>query len=524
MIIPIRDVGKIGLVTDQPYEEIPLNAWTRGQNVRFRDGAVEKFSGHSEVYTGASIAPYWLLPVNTGATNFWLYGGQTAVGATDGATHADISRAVGGAYGTSLDIGWTGTVIEGIPVINNGVDVPQMWNTPGLLTKLTALTGWNAAWSARSMRSFKRYLMALDITKTGTRYPFMVKWSDSAPAGGVPLSWDETNPTLDAGEFDLPADGGYVIDALPIRDSLMLYKEYQSWLVQYVGGNDIFTFRKVFDSIGMLTRRSAIEFFNGQHLVFTGDDIVRHDSQQAQSLLDTKAKALISGIVDSTFYVRSYITLNYPKREVWVCVPELGHSTPSLAIVWNWVENTIGVRQLPDAAFIQHGIVNPISASELWSGAVGGWDTDTPAWGDKSFDPTKRSLLMAIPGQLKFMQGDTTDQFDGSNIDAFVERVGIGFPIEQDGPPDFETIKQLNGIWPRISGTAGAVITVYVGTQDTIDGPITWGPGRPFTIGQSVYVDCTVTARLHALRFESTGNVNWRLRNYDVDVVPVGKY
>lgn len=519
MIIPVESVGQHGILspTDLPPRNIPLNAWTSGRNVRFREGVVEKFTGHSEVYAAPVWAPIWLLPVASAGNFFWIYAGQTKVGATAAGSHADITRLTGGDYGFDPEIGWTGTVMEGIPVINNGVDVPQMW-TPSLSNDLVALTGWNALWRARAMRSLKRFLVALDITKSGVRNPYMIKWSHQAPAGGVPTTWDEADATLDAGEWDLPADGGWIIDAFPIRDSLMIYKEYESWLMQYVGGIDIFRFNKQFSSFGAITRRCATEFFNGKHLVFTGDDIVLHDSQQARSVADFKTRKLLASLVDAANFSRSFVVPDFRAKEVWICFPEVGNTWPNKALVWNWLHDNWGVRDLPAAAFIAPGVVNPTDSTDPWSGAVGSWDTDTIAWGDRVYRPTQREMLYALPEVTKLMIGDSTQQFDGANFTAYVEREGLGFPLKVDLPPDFESKKFLQGLWPRISGTQGGVVNVYIGTQERIGGAITWSPPRGFVIGTSKFVDCRLNSRLHALRFESTDDITWKLEGYSVDV------
>ena len=529
MIIPVRNVGAIGLAPDVPYEKLPLNAWTDAKNVRFVENGAEKFTGHSEVLASPLWAPYWLMPVNTGATAYWLYAGLTKVGATDQATHADITRTVGGDYGATADKGWTGAMIEGIPVITNGIDVPQMWNPPALATPLAALTAWPATYTCESIRALKRYLVAFNITKGGVNHPYMVKWSDQAPSNDVPASWDETDATIDAGEYTLTADGGVLVDAAPIRDLLMVYTETASWLMQYVGGIDIFRLTRQFSSFGMLTKRSAIEFFNGKHIVFTGDDVIMHDSQQAKSLMDQRAKSLLRGLIDSTYFKRTFVVANYPAKEVWVCVPEIGQSLPSKALVWNWITDLWGVRELPSAAFIAAGVVNPIDSGELWSGASGDWESDTIQWGDRSFVPTERALLMAAPNATKLYLADNTRQFDGVNMTAILERRDIGWPLKDDGPPDFSTRKLLRGIWPRISGTQGGRLTFYFGVRDNAnpDTPITWSTGCEYIIGTTEFVDTLglgIEGRLHSIKIESDTNIRWKLTDYDADVVPTGKY
>ena len=522
MIHNINGVGQYGVLPDLPFTELPLNAWTRVQNVRFRDGVVEKFTGHNEVYPSAVCAPYWLLqvPRSTPGTYFWLYAGLTAVGAYDGSSHADITRAAG-AYNADSIQSWTGTIIEGVPVITNGVDVPQMWNTPALATDLIALSAFPASTTCNVMRSLKRYLVAMDVTKsTGTRYPNLVKWSDVAPTGGVPTSWDETDETKDAGEYSLPSDGGYIQDMVPLRDNGIIYKTLNTWKMNYVAGSAIFDFVKVFDSIGSIGPRCAIEFFSGKHVVYSGDDIVLHDGVQAQSLLDKKAKSLLRGVVSEGRFNVAFVTVDYEAKEVWTCFVEAGYLQPSKAIVWNWLFDTISLRELPSAAFIASGIVSV--PTDLWSSSSSAWSADTGAWADGQVNPNERKMLMAVPAETKLYQLDNTQQFDGTDMTCFAERTGIGFPLKKDSPPDFTTEKLFRGIWPRITGTAGGVVSIYVGTQDVIDGTVTWLDPLQYTIGTSDFLDFLASGRLLALRFESASNISWKLSGYDADVVAMG--
>lgn len=525
MSFPVRDLGKIGILTDGGKETYPLNAWTAGRNIRFIDNAVEKFKGHTEVYSGTLWAPWWLLPVPYGTTFFWLYASDTKVGGTDGLTHADLTRAAGD-YTTDLNVGWTGTLIEGIPVISNGADVPQMWNTPLLATKLAALTAWPATYTARAMRSLKRYLVGLGITKGAVSYPHMIKWSHQAPTGGVPTSWDETDVTLDAGEWTLPSEGGILVDGFALRDDLILYKENQTWKMQYVAGLDIFRFTKIFESFGALSRRCAAEFFAGKQLVFTGDDLVVHDGVQAESVLRERSRQLITDTIDSTYYQRSFLVVNYAKFEVWVCFPETGQNKCTKALVWNWKTGAIGLRDMPNAGFAAAGVVSPIAVTDTWGGAVGDWSTDTSAWGDRSYDPTKRSILIAGTADTKLYQAEQTQQNNGSNMSCYVERDSLGFPLKADAPPDFSRMKQINNIWPYLKGTAGGVVNFYLGRQSEINGAITYSAAKPFVIGTTKFLDCSdvPASPLHALKFESNSDVEWKLDGYEIEVVDRGMF
>ena len=523
MRVPIPGIGKIGVVKDIPVEELSLGAWTSAKNVRFHDGAARKQNGYAQVLGTPLMAPYQLFPVATSSTFFWVYCGLAKVAATDQTSHADITRTTGGDYSTDANVGWTGVDMEGILVLNNGGDVPQQW-TPGLANDLTALTAWPSTYVAGAMRALKRYLVALNITKSGTNYPYMLKWSHAAPAGGVPTSWDHTDDTVDAAEFDLPAGGGFLVDAHSLRDGLAVYKEYETWLMQYVGGLDVFRLTRAFSSFGCFNKRCAAEFFSGKQLVFTGDDLVLHDGYQAQSVLESRGRDLIRGQVDTTHYRKSFLAINPVFKEVLVCFPEIGNTQPNKALVWDWVNQTIGLRDLPGAGHIEAGVVSAVDSTELWSGAVGDWSTDPAAWGDREFDPAQRALLMSDPVNTKLYLLDSTNKQDGSNMTAYVERINMGFPLKAEEPPDYETRKLVTGLWPRITGTAGGQVRVYLGSQEVVDGPVSWEAPETFTIGTSDFVDIQAEGRLHAIRFESDSDIEWKLHGYDVDVVSVGEH
>lgn len=528
MIIPVENVGQYGLVTDLPYDKIPLNAWTSGKNVRFRGGAVEKFFGYTEVFGQPLVAPKWLLHSSLTGSPLWLYAGNNEVGATDGATHALITRA-GVAYSVLPGVNWSGGVLEGIAYINNGVDVPQMWNKPALSQKLEDLVNWPAGVTARTLRTFKRYLIALDVTKAGVRFPTMIKWSSQAPTGLPPASWATDDETIDAGEYNLPSEeGGILIDSVPLRDVHMLYRESQVWQMAYVGigagDAPIFRFNRLFEHIGVFSRDCVAEFFSGRHIVFTGDDIVLNEGQTARSIVSERYRKAIN--IDLTNYDKSFVTVDYNNTEVLVCFPESGMTWPNKAIVWNWVTDTFGIRELPNAGRIAAGIVVEGLVSNTWNTQVGVWDSYTSTWGTRRSDPTKRRLLMASLVDNKLYALGLTQRAGAADMHSFVERTDLGFPLRTGQPPDYTRVKQVLSLWPRITGSQGESVNVFLGTQQHSGGPVTWGSARAYTIGSNAMLDFSDSeaGRLHAVRVESEGNLSWKLSGYDVDVIDRGSF
>lgn len=525
-IIPIRNFGGI-VKDDRPYE-LPPNVFSAGHNVRFKDGNIEKFGGHAQVLGTPSVAPYFALPVTTQTASYWLYAGLAKVYATDGSTHYNLTRQTGAVdvdYSATADLGWNGGILNSIQILNNGVDEPQMWNPISTAQRLQALSNWPASTTARVIRPFKYWLIALDVTKSGTRYQHLVKWSSAAEPGLVPATWDQADTTKDAGETPLASTAGFLVDCQPLGDVNFIYKEDSIHGMQWIGGNDVFRFWQTPIPYGMLTRRCAKEF-NGKHLVLAHGDLIVHDGINHESIIDGRWKKWLFNTIDHTNYARSFITPNIPKSEMWICFPSSGSAACNMALVWNYKDNSFGMRELPGAAHIGYGVIDP-SENQTWDADSEVWDVDMQAWDYRNYNPTQNSLLIASPTNTKLYQADNTEQFDGVSMLSYVERQGLalaGMDRQGNITVDLESIKFVRAIWPHISATNGTQVDVYVGSQMRIGDPVSWSGPFTFTVGTDYKIDCRVTGRLIAVKFQANCDCAWTLDGFDVDVDLRGRY
>ena len=521
--IPIHNVGSMGIIKDVPAHLLPPEAWSDGQNVRFKNNNVVKFTGHQDVFGTPTVVPYWAMAAGDAVNAFWLYTSLTKVYGTDGTTHADLTRAAGGDYSTTGDQLWSGGILGGIPVISNGVDDPQSWDAVGLGQKLVDLPNWPASTICRVIRPFKNYLIALNVTKSGTSSPHMVKWSHPAAAGAVPSTWDEADATKDAGENELSdAQAGVILDGMGLRDTFIIYKERSTWGMQPIVGNLIFRFFPIFTQQGILAPGCAVEYADGKHFVLSGEDIFIHNGQQMQSVLDKKWRTFLNNTLDQTNYTRSFVVLNPLEHEVWACIPQTGDDYPTLALVWNYIDNQIGVRELPGG--ISHIALGAIPGSEsvVWDSDSEVWDDDASVWDEQTFRGFQARLLQSNKNSTALQQLDSTNQFDGSNITSFIQRDGLAVVgVDRQGNPkaDFEIRKLVKRLWPKLTG---GPVNVRVGTQESLDGTITWQATQAFDPATQKYLDVMANGRLISVRFESNTNVGWGLQGYDLEVEPLG--
>jgi hypothetical protein len=508
----ISQVGQYGVNRDLSQHELPINVWTNANNIRFVDGMAAQAAGYKDLYPSPAVTPYHVLPVDVLGVRTWIYAGANKIYTViNGAVHTNITRQT-----TGVDVnynavknGWTSSVLGGIPILNNNADAPQQWLLTG---KCTALTNWPAATTAKAMRTYKNSLIALNITKSGTNYPYMVKWSHSAQAGTIPSTWDITDATKDAGEYDLSEGFDVVVDGLPLRDSFIIYKQSSIWRMDYTGGVLVYKFQKIVSNQGMMARNCAVEV-NGQHFVFSNSDCIVHNGQTSTSVLDKQTRRDLFMQIDSTRADQCFVFVDYNYNEVFACYPSLGSTTCNRAMVWNFVDKTVSLRDLPS---LNHAATGPVDDTTIrtWNTYVGTWNAQVSPWDSSSASLNRTLTVMASDlTKLYLLDGDATNA--GIAVVSFLERKGLSF-----GSP--ESKKLIRSVRPRIYGSGN--VNVSIGYGDTPYAEPIYNAPVLFTIGTTVSVDSICTGRYLAVKFSSGTSNNWRLDSYDIDVQIAGAW
>lgn len=511
MLVTLDNLGEWGVLRDGLPHELPDNAWSDGRNVRFREGYAEKFTGEVEAYGASTIDPYHVCPLVSGTSRLWIEAGLNQIySVNSSAVHTNITRASGGNYSATADRGWTSTVLGGIAILNNGIDVPQAWGGTGLCVDLA---NWPSTLRARSIRAFRNFLIAMNVTKSGTNFPHMLKWSHGADPGTVPASWDETDATRDAGEGDLSDTPTHLVDGLVLGDMFIAYKEGSYYALEDVGGYQVLRARLVSPDMGMLTQNCAAAFPNG-HCVLGQNDVYVHSGGPPETILTARARRWLFSQMDSQNYRRAFVVGNPLSTEVWVCFPSIGSDTCDLALVWNWKANSLAIRELAD---VKHGATGVVDAdlANSWETLTETWETDSGPWNQSAVSDAATRLVMA--GQSELLMADSGAAFGGSAPTAYVERTGLSL-----GQP--QRVKLLRGVRPIIEGATGSIINVRIGAAMTPNATPTWSTAVPFNIGTDIQVDSFAKGRYLAIRFESNTSINWRMKRLDLDVELAGGY
>lgn len=500
-----------GILTDPNPSDLPLDAWTFGNNVKFRNGKTSKVDGHTEVFPTLLEAPLQVLPFLSDNTPFWISAGANKIYLTEGATWQDFSRLAGGAYSASIDQSWTGGFLSGVSILNNEVDIPQSL-LPGA-DNYTDLPNWPATHRAKVMRPFKNYLVALNLTVSSVMQPTVVKWSSPADPGNVPSTWDPADPTNDAGETSLSDTSGAIVDGRKLRDAFIIYKDDSVYSMRYIGGVFVFQFQQLFDDVGMLGVNCVAEF-DGKHFVIGKGDVYVHNGVQKASVIDGKMKDFLFNAIKADEQRNTFVVADYSNTEMWICFPSSTGAAVSgycdKAMIWNWKEDKWSLRDIPNIVSANIGIVDP-QEDDSWDADLDPWETDVSAWGSQTYNPSRMKILMASNVDSKLYVVGESSTFAGASFTSRLEKSDLYFG-------DDNKIKVISSITPHVTGTGTGV--VYLGASMKQDSPVEWFGPFTFDIASTYKIDCRILGRFVGVRFQFDSSGPWALNGYTLEFTP----
>ena len=530
-LIPVNNVGEVGIVKDINPWELPPNVWSDGNNVRAEHGAITKSPGYAEVMATCPIVPLYITNLNTAADNYWIVAGTAAIHVYKDSndTWYNITRS-SGAYNATAEENWTSTVLGGILVMANGYDDPQFWaltnGEPSTSTLMADLSNWPADRECYSMRAFRSFLVALNINDSSgasdVGYPRLVKWSTEAATQTVPSSWDETSATVDAGEYELADTRGAILDGLPLRDTFMIYKDDSIYSMTYVGTPFIFAFRQLSPSVGALTKNCVAEF-DGGHFFFGNGDIYINDGQKVTSILPHKIRDYVFDFIDGDQYKKSFVVADYGNTEMWACFPTAENTSNQCnkAVVWNWTNKAFTLRDIPNLSHIGYGSIADPNSFTTWAAATGiTWSAALGAW-SQTWSTVENVLVMAGLTDTKIYRNASGNQEDTTDMTSYIERTGMSMGAQ--GQEDRTSVKRIKAIWPRMEVSGANTVNVYVGTQMSTEEGVTWTSAYTFNPDSQSKVSCRASGKLYGVKFESTGDFDWRLDGYDIELDDAGR-
>jgi hypothetical protein len=535
---PVRRLGSSGIVTDAfPSDLENVGTFTAGVNVRFKNGRVSR-GPVCRTIAALPHSPGHVLAIPPGASGF----DEIITVAHDFST---IYRLNGALFDDLTPIGHTGagegevitsTFLGGVSYLNTEGHVP-LYKSPGDSTYLD-LTNWESGDRCKVLRAYKDQLIALGVTKAGAFYPTMVKWSDFATFGAPPGSWDPTSTTNSAGENIVNEMKHEIIDGMSLRDSFILYCSGSVWMMDYIGGNDIFGFRKLFDDVGIINPNCVAQV-GGLHYVFDRNDIYVHDGISPRSLSDSRVQEFIFDALDFRLVNFCFVQHDAKLTEVRFCYPSgdrlVGFQNPTTGC------NRMAVYNYGNDTWTFYDVPNIIGATKAAIISGDAWESDPDIsfdgagglWMSTEGDEDRHTMIV---GRADAAQGLTADRIYGFDLitggrlplpiepetikPAQVERYGIDLDIMGKNLTQY---MNLQAVWPQLTATEPADCTWQFGASDIGGVEPLWSDPVSFDPTAETKIDINEAGKYLGWRFQCAGLGDFQLSGFDVQLIVRGR-
>lgn len=493
-----------GLAFDTPPSEVGPDFYTEATNVEFRNGFAQRIGGERAAYTQNTVNPVFHLlnvraPGGVSESNFWLVFGEDEVQALETSNIDDISGSALSAVIYPWQ--WSSTLLNNIPCFTNGLDAPRYW-AGDAGTPSADLPVWPVGTICKSIAAFKFHLFALDIDGPSGHFESQIMWSDAAPAGTVPSTWTAA-ATNEAGDAILADTPGPCMCALPLQDTLLIFKRSSTYGVNYVGPPHIFDVKLLDGARGALTRH-AVADIGGKIFVVADGDVLLTDGINWQSVAQGRVKDYLFSQLSQASYENLYVVFHRAKNEVWLCYPIAGEAYCSEAIVYNVASDAWGVRSLIENTYAAVGIVNDLAIDESWDADSEAWDDDGSYWNSANFSLATEQLLTSENSVTLTLIDDET----ATAINATV----IRNDLSMNEPERFKFVKRVHVRTSSVPGT----LYVSVGARNVVTDAITWSTEQTLTPPAS-FINVLIMGKFISVRVRSEDEEVWVLSGLDLE-------
>lgn len=536
--IPLRELGKIGVITDLNPVDLPPNALSDARNVRFARGRISNAAVWREAIASPSGGtPVFLFSAEK-ANDFDILGYITKDGKAYHVNNGTVTDVTPPAYTPANSTATRSfCALQGVYYTNQEDRVP--WYFSSGSTDYANLPNWNTNDRCKVLRSYKDFLVALNVTKNGSSFPNMVKWSNIALYDAVPDSWDPSDTTKSAGENLLGEVQTAILDGMALRNSFIIYAMDQAWTMEYTAGPDVFQFFKLFGDRGIVSTNCVAEV-DGVHFVFDKNDIYIHDGvSPPKSIVANKVQNRIFRNIDLTKSDAFFVYHDKPAGELWFCYNSLlgdlkwkGEDCPycNVAAVFNYNEDTWTFHDLPNLtgmAFIswQTGETYADVASLTY-------DTVSSAYSDfisntiKSTFATSVSATGITTTRLLNMDNGLAVSLPFPSVTElavtpFAQRIGMDL---DEIVPELRNYKNYRAIYPQVLvEDASAPLSFKFGGTDMPQQALEWDTLQSFEGTTDYKVDTRARGRYLAWYFEGVNNNSYSLSGFDLDMVALSR-
>lgn len=553
----LKNFGVGGLASD-PFEEnaSPLQ-WTRLSSVDFVAGDITSPGQDILMTSSCPITTKWMFAYTVDTIDYLFVSDGFEVWSTSG-----------GQWTLMID-GWHGGLVTyavflGSLVVNSHTDGPYYWNRNQTTTvdvwgtsttdpivnlawqnqpltetwgsssfeEFPSLPGWFAGATCLQMVAYKNFLVALavnDPARSNDIEPYLICWSDAAPAGGVPGEWDPL-PTNLAGDTLAQDTPGSISAGEVMRDDLNIYKtDGQVYRLTYVGGTLVMQLQRLYQGFGV-DYPGAVANCAGLHYLTTRSGLMVFDGQTMHEMDFARVQERVRSIFRTAEGEVTY-TCAYPGlKQIWTAYRVTGDVPYAGILKYDISQNCFTNHEYSGdnlTSMCPGRLGSSFSGeSDTWIGGADiDWNAvieDDPAdlWNKGTTIPLQDTMFLAVGGGViaRYDPRGVPTRYDGSSKNSKMTRYGIRLG-------DNTNRVLIRGIYPLAEGTGLLKFTVgksWSPWQFESPTAVQWGDQRSFTPGVDRFLPMRVIGDSFALEVTSDDGNSWSIGGIGVEYEPLG--
>ncbi len=509
---------EIGFAWDQPEHELPSGMFSDGENVTLIEHRYRRYGGFRADIPLANARA--LFEIQVSGNDYLVRVTSTAIEISgDLQAWTDVTPA--GGIQDSAE--WLLTQLGDWLFISHIGEQPYVYKING--TRFEAFTNWPANETCAKIVAFQNILVAVGVRRTGTVVSGLVKWSDSLGDQSTieSVEWS-ASPTNLAGEYTIATADGPILDALVLRNSLMLYLDRSVWRQDLTsttldGIRQVFAFRPVFETQGILRARCVVEYA-GRHYVTGKDDIYVTDGNTKQTIgHDRVTKRFFARLGAKGFAFMHHVPQT---QEIYLMYARADHDYASSGLVYSYLYDAWTPLELTDAqgstqGFASHAALGPVVAAQqtplTYDTAPGTYnDYNDITYAGQFANQRERILYVLSPSMGQIYAAGQPAESSDIVLSMRLERIDLDLD-EYIGTTGL--VKYISRIYPHLSGKGD--VFIEVGGRNSLQGSVTWQAPRVFAEGDYKY-DCRMSFRYPAFRVTQNGNGSAEWSGMQIDV------
>lgn len=534
-ILPIRDLGSVGVVTDLNPYNLPLNGFSTAINCRFDENQVSRSPVFRTVKDTLNFKPrlaYGIVP----STGF----DSLITASDDWGIHEynsnNITNVSGSITGSSDPRPFTATSLANVAYINRPDRVPVYRGPSG--STFADLPNWNSSWRTNALRSFGDFMLAIGMEESGASYPTRVRWSDVTLANQVPGTWSESDLTASSGFNDLVQVTTELIDGAPLGSNFILYSSNQVWLMEQTGSQLVFNFRQLFTDAGVINQ-NCIAQVDGLHFVFASDDIFTHDGTTKQSICDERVKNFVFQNLNNQASDVCFVQYNPTLNEIMFCFQSGDALTAfpnanrcNRAAVFNTRNQTWSFMDLPN---VSSGSVANINSTSTFASVTGTFALTGGSFYSQTNSFDRHTLMV---GETLTADGITSDKIYGLDLadtgrisfqldqeatkPILLERIGLD--LDEAGL-DASQYVVCTKMYPQVDtdSVTNLLMTFEFGASDIPRDAPTYTSTASFNISTDYKIDSRAAGRYLSYKVTLPALNDFQFSGFDLEVTPTGR-